>query len=273
MKIIFLIICFFTLFLIYVYSENKLLIIKKYKITISKNKKQCLRVVQISDIHKKKNHRKIVSKTRQLKPDIIFLTGDIVSRNEKGLLYFTYLMSELSKICPVYACVGNHELDLPSEIHKNYKDIMAKNNVNYLENKQIVFEKNGMTLKIAGASLKMSIYKNQNGGYSNLDKLTAEELEADLGKKDEPTILLAHNPLCADAYEQWGAELVFSGHIHGGAVRLPFIGGILSPERKFFPKYSKGVYEIGETKMVVSGGIGKLRIFNPPEIVFCEIDF
>lgn len=83
--------------------------------------------------------------------------------------------------------------------------------------------------------------------------------------------MLAHNPLCAKAYSQWGADIVFCGHIHGGAVRLPLLGGLLSPERKFLPEYSKGIYHIGKTEMIVSGGIGKPRLFNPPEIVFCEL--
>lgn len=58
-----------------------------------------------------------------------------------------------------------------------------------------------------------------------------------------------------------------SGHIHGGIIRLPIVGGILSPERKFFPKYSLGEYKKGKTHMIVSAGIGKFRLFNPSEVV------
>lgn len=79
------------------------------------------------------------------------------------------------------------------------------------------------------------------------------------------TVLLAHNPLLLDSYTGWGADLVLCGHVHGGLVRLPFLGGVLSPERKFFPKYDKGLYEKDGTKMYVSGGIGKPRLCNPPE--------
>ena len=73
-------------------------------------------------------------------------------------------------------------------------------------------------------------------------------------------------PLLLDSYAGWGADLVLCGHVHGGLVRLPFLGGVLSPERKFFPKYDKGLYEKDGTKMYVSGGIGKPRLCNPPEI-------
>ena len=78
--------------------------------------------------------------------------------------------------------------------------------------------------------------------------------------------MLAHNPLLLDSYADWGADLVLCGHMHGGLIRLPFVGGMLSPERRFFPRYDKGLYQKKNTKMYVSGGIGKLRLGNPPEI-------
>ena len=83
-------------------------------------------------------------------------------------------------------------------------------------------------------------------------------------------MLLAHNPLFAEAYSQWGADMTFSGHVHGGAVRI-FGKGVLSPERKFFPKYTKGVYTVGNMKLLVTSGIGKLRLFNPAEMVVYKI--
>lgn len=273
MEFIFLILCFLILFLIYVYAENKLLIINRYYVEsgLKKNGKK-LRIVQISDIHKKRCERQIVSKVRQLNPDVVFLTGDVVSRNENDFSHMEYLIKSLSEVCPVYACAGNHELDLSKQQRETYMGIMNKYGVNYLEDKQLFFEKEGIGLKIAGTALKRGVYKNPDGRYSNLENITADELEDGLGKKDGYTILLAHNPLCCDAYEQWGADIVFCGHVHGGIVNLPVIGGVLSPERKFFPKYSKGLYKKGKMQMIVSGGIGKLRVFNPSEIIVCEIN-
>ena len=84
-------------------------------------------------------------------------------------------------------------------------------------------------------------------------------------------ILLAHNPNYFPVYARWGADLTFSGHIHGGMIRLPLVGGLLSPETLLFPKYDGGSYQIDDKTMILSRGLGRgsmgLRLFNPPEIV------
>ena len=94
-----------------------------------------------------------------------------------------------------------------------------------------------------------------------------------VGSPDRSSVcfLLAHDPLPFKAYAGWGADVTFSGHIHGGVIRLPFIGGLLSPERKFFPKYSKGLYHIGRSKLVVSAGLGKFRLNNPSQLLLITL--
>ena len=89
--------------------------------------------------------------------------------------------------------------------------------------------------------------------------------------KNKFNILLAHNPLFIDDYSRWGADLVLSGHMHGGIIRIPIIGvGIASPEKDYFPKYDAGEFKVGNTTMIVNRGIGAsssgLRVFNKPEI-------
>ena len=88
-------------------------------------------------------------------------------------------------------------------------------------------------------------------------------------------ILLSHSPFDFEVFAEWGADLVLSGHVHGGLIRLPFIGGVLSPERTFFPKYDSGEYSIEDSTMIVSRGLGNgtinLRVFNNPEICVIEL--
>lgn len=102
--------------------------------------------------------------------------------------------------------------------------------------------------------------------------VTSEDIEALLGRPDADSfrILLAHKPDFFEAYAGWGADLVLSGHVHGGMVRLPLLGGIVSPAPGLFPKYSKGMYRDGKSTMIVSCGTGMhtlpLRFLNPAEV-------
>ena len=88
--------------------------------------------------------------------------------------------------------------------------------------------------------------------------------------------MIAHNPTFMDTYLKWGADLVTSGHLHGGVVRIPFVGGIISPQFVLFPKYSGEMKSVGEATAVVSKGIGihtiKVRLLNPAEIVVMHIN-
>ena len=90
-------------------------------------------------------------------------------------------------------------------------------------------------------------------------------------RKSQYNILLAHNPLIFEEYAKYNVNLIFSGHVHGGMIRLPIIGAILSPERKFFPKYNNGIYRVKDKIMIVSRGLGHsrpgIRIKNKPELI------
>ena len=84
-------------------------------------------------------------------------------------------------------------------------------------------------------------------------------------------ILLAHNPAYMNAYKGWGADLILSGHLHGGVMRLPGIGGVITPQAFLFPKYSGEMTKEGEQTIIVSRGLGthtiNIRLFNQPEVV------
>ena len=102
--------------------------------------------------------------------------------------------------------------------------------------------------------------------------LPAEAVEELVIKNPENTILLAHFP---DHFPEYKAlsPLVVSGHNHGGIIRLPFIGGFISPQL-YIPKYTRGCYTEDNSTMVVSAGIGShslpARLFNRVE--YCVIN-
>ncbi len=189
-----------------------------------------------------------------------------MSRDERNFTETGIFCSSISSIAPVYLSLGNHELDLPDRVRDTYLETLRSAGVTVLRNETACITGDGDKLYIAGADLHTSVYHSDDFQYGKLNSYEHGELTKDLGVRKGCTLLLAHNPLIFDAYAQWKADAVFSGHVHGGAVRLPFIGGVLSPERRFFPKYSKGRYVKNGTVMQVSAGLGKLRFLNPPEI-------
>ena len=101
-------------------------------------------------------------------------------------------------------------------------------------------------------------------GYA--DQKTPEELAAEVEAAcpDAFWLLLAHrNNLFAERYSRLGADLVISGHGHGGIIRLPFTDGLISVERTLFPSYTAGFYEVESNDLFVSRGLGELRTQLP----------
>lgn len=99
-----------------------------------------------------------------------------------------------------------------------------------------------------------------------------DQISQILGEADKENyrILLTHNPLYAETYARWGADLTLAGHVHGGMIRLPRVGGVLSPERTLFPKYAGGQYDVLGSTLIANRGLGNgnygIRLFNQPEI-------
>ena len=258
----------FVLFLIYAAIEN-LVILRVRRENFGGN----IRIVHISDLHKRRfgsENSRLCRLVESEKPDMIFITGDFVSRTQTDLATARITLEKLCRIAPVYIIFGNHEQKLQPEVQKEFISMVRRTDAHLLMNDTVTAEKDGRKLIIAGLLESHETYK-KNDCYRDLEKITSEDMEGYLGKCPEgEVILLAHNPLFGEVYAEWGAEYVMSGHVHGGSVRL-FGIALLSPERTFFPKYSKGVYEIGGTKLLVSAGLGKIRLFDPPEIVVYDI--
>lgn len=229
--------------------------------------------LHLSDLHKKtfgKDCEKLFASLPKDNIDGIFFTGDLISRSEREISHKIAFMKRLCEIAPVYFVGGNHEADVP-EIYESLCERLKEIGVVVLRNQSVSFEKGEKSITITGLEPEGRFFKNQNGNYKNLPKITEDYLFEKLGYKENNfTILLAHSPFAFEEYDKWGAELVLSGHVHGGVMRLPILGGILSPERKFFPKYSAGMFKKNNATMVVSRGLGKFRIFNPSQIVIIK---
>ena len=141
-----------------------------------------------------------------------------------------------------------------------------------MENSTEEIEVDGCKVAIHGLEIPREAYKK-------FRKVHLEDsfLESSIGKakKECYNILIAHNPIFMDKYLKWGADLVVSGHLHGGVARIPGFRGVITPQGGLFPKYSGELTNEGEAHVVVSKGIGihtiKIRFLNPAEIVVMHI--
>ena len=135
-------------------------------------------------------------------------------------------------------------------------------------------EKNGEIITLTGFDDAMFY---GSGELSEREIVFAEKLKELAANKGEGFgILLSHRPDLIDIYADCGFDLAFTGHAHGGQIRLPFVGGILTPNQGFFPEYDAGEFKKDGLTMIVSRGLGNslfpFRIFNRPEIIVCELE-
>lgn len=238
------------------------------------------KILQLSDLHNfsfGKNNNRLLKEIEEINPDIIVMTGDMVNSNSKKYDVFYSLAENISKKYTVYYIMGNHEMRLTKKQQKDIFSKLKSFGINVLDNDQTIISKGTETIKLYGLHQPITSYKNALKNDNETD-FTLEQLKQTLPNinSENFNILLSHSPFDFETFEKWGADLVLSGHVHGGLIRLPFIGGILSPERTLFPKYDAGEFSINNSKMIVNRGLGNgtinLRFFNNPEVCVIKLE-
>jgi predicted MPP superfamily phosphohydrolase len=220
------------------------------------------RIVQLSDIHDKqfgKNDSVLLDAVKKADPDIIVVTGDLL--DERGSIDdILPLAEELPKIAPTYYITGNHEWS--AKIVDSLTDTLEANGVTCLKNDYVDIQKGGEHIVLAGIH-------DPNG---RADQKTPETLASEIqeAEGDPFWILLAHRNTLYETYGNLGADLLITGHAHGGLIRLPFTDGLISPNHTLFPKWTSGFYYNYPTPMFVSRGLGNVyptfRILNAPQL-------
>lgn len=259
------------------YVDNILIEVSKYEIKDNKIPKMFneFKIVQLSDFHSygfKKDSLKLIEKIHEEAPDIIVMTGDMVNKYDTKFEKFLNLAETLSNEYKIYYIVGNHEIRLKKEDLEYVLNKLSEFGIKILNDEKISIARKSDKINIYGLHIPLLYYKIINRP-DNVDEVISKVLKR--CKKEEFNILLAHNPLFFEKYSKYNVDLTLSGHVHGGMIRLPFLGAILSPERKFFPKYSGGIYEINSKRLVVSRGLGHskrgLRLFNKRNLVSIKL--
>ena len=254
--------------------------ITHYNITSDKLKelKKPRNILFLTDLHNNsygKDNVKLLQAIREQNPDMILIGGDMLI-GEKGRSFEVAIsfITKLVAICPVYYANGNHEQrmklfpDLYGEGYVEYKERLQKAGVQFLQNEHADLTWDDISVQIYGLEVPYINYHKFK--KTTLSKDTLQELlgEADRSKYQ---ILLAHNPVYMETYKKWGADLILCGHLHGGIVRVPGLGGVISPQFQLFPKHSGELTKEGEQTMVVSKGLGthtiKIRFLNIAEVI------
>ncbi|HIR14713.1 MAG TPA: metallophosphoesterase [Candidatus Choladousia intestinavium] len=239
-------------------------------------------IVFLSDLHNAgygEGNGRLLAEIRNQSPQAVFVAGDMVTAEENvGMNQALSLLDGLTKQYPVFYANGNHECRLKNhpekygDLYEKYSASIKSLGVHLLENACEKIELERMSLAVWGYELPSEYFKR--GG---LKELKADQIRETLG---EPlpecfNLLLAHHPEYFPVYAKWGADLTLSGHLHGGIVRLPGVGGVISPRFGLFPAFDRGLYARNEKRMIVSAGLGThtipIRINNPPELVVIDI--
>ena len=228
------------------------------------------RIAVIADLHSTEfgeNNDRLFSAIAAEQPDYIFLTGDLTDRF-RGLPegYAEAVADGLTAIAPTYYVTGNHEWALGGV--RDLKAALGERGMTVLSNQFLTLERGGDTIVLSGI--------DDPNGYA--DQKTPEELATEIyaAHGDPFWLLLAHrNDRFAEQYSLLGADLVVSGHAHGGIIRLPFTDGLISHDMTWFPDYTAGLYGKNSSALFVTRGLGNsgpsFRLFNRPEVAILTL--
>ena len=270
---------FMVFFLCVMAYDCNRFVVTEYEIRSGKLPRACT-LVLLSDLHGKsygRDSKVLLNKIDENAPDIILAAGDIITADKSSRYKkAAALLERLADKYPLYYGLGNHEARLREDIQEfgnlycDYEKRLHEAGIEPLINEAILLTTKN--IRVLGLDIGKDCYRK-------FRKFPVERayLVSLLGspREDMFQILIAHNPDYFEEYEAWGADLVVSGHVHGGLMRLPYIGGIISPRLTLFPEYDGGIYTKGKCSMVVGRGLGThtlpIRIFNPGELVVIHL--
>lgn len=222
------------------------------------------KIAVVSDLHGKEfgpDNEKLLQMLRSAAPDLIAVTGDLCDERS-GSAFVPQLLDALTDIAPTCYVTGNHEW--ASGVMPELRAMLEDSHAVYLCNTWQSFEKNGEVIVLAGVE--------DPNGYA--DQPAPAEVAAGV-PQDSFWILLAHRNNEYPTYGTLGADLILSGHAHGGLVRLPGTDGLFGPGAEFLPKWTSGFYTDYPSPLFVSRGLGNSvpipRIFNRPELAIITL--
>ena len=242
-------------------------------------------IVFLSDLHDNQfgyKNKDLLNAIDRIRPDLILIGGDMmICKGRKNIQTAVELICSLSKKYRVCCGNGNHETRMKRKTqiygkqYEEYVRTLRSCGVIYLEDEKVTLplkKIDNSKITVSSVDLDRCYYKK-----FRTPAMDVEYLNRKLGKADSrhPQILLLHSPLYFKTAAEWGSDLVLSGHFHGGTIRLPLLGALMSPQLQIFPKYAEGNFAEYGSQMIVSRGLGthsiNIRINNRPQLVVIAI--
>lgn len=239
-------------------------------------------LVFLSDLHDNtfgEKNEKLLKEIKRIHPDAVLIGGDtmVTKPGRADLSRTKELLQGISRLsCPVFYANGNHEQRMQRDrgvygsMYDEFRKLLEEYQVNYLQNKTVQWRD---YIAVSGVDIAWKYYQDFHP-----DSMVPSYLARRLGKAESERfqILLAHSPLFFDAYAGWGADLSLAGHFHGGTIRLPGLGGVMTPQYQFFHPFCGGVFEQNGRWMLVSRGLGthsiNIRIGNRPQLAVIRLE-
>ena len=240
---------------------------------ISEKVSRNIRFAVISDLHNREygdDNEELISDLRALKPDLILFLGDMVIREEDDYRPMLNLVSALTEIAPCYGVLGNHESErMYYGSDKTLPEAFESAGLKLLRNSLEAVEVGGESVQLIGVEGTAYGFETY-GGRDFMEK--AEIIPSSY------SVLMTHIPILFEtALSGYDFDLGLAGHVHGGIVRIPFLGGLFSDEEGFFPKFSAGAYTLERQQtLIISAGLGDSkpfppRINNTPELLVIDV--
>lgn len=235
--------------------------------------------VFLTDMHNQEfgpGNRDLLAAIHGVKPDVILAGGDMMTcKGKQNIEPAVALIKALAERYPVYHGYGNHEsrMDRQRSIYEDqydrYIEVLKARGVVFLRNEAA---EDAMGVHIAGLELEDRYFRKFGGVH-----MPEGYLEQKLGRASESgyQILLAHSPCYWREYAHWGADLTLAGHFHGGTIRIPVLGGVMTPQFQFFSPWCAGTFKKNGRWMLVGRGLGthsiRIRINNRPQLLVIRL--
>ena len=238
-----------------------------------------VKFVVLTDLHDQKYEKDNADLLKAIdaeKPDAVLVAGDMLTPLDDREKTAESFLGRLAEKYRIYYGLGNHEAKMKwnrekfGNLYETYLEELGEHGIKVLVNDYLQMEE--APIRIYGLDIAEIYYRR----FKQVP-MADDYLDRKLGQADGEfyNSLLAHNPMYFENYAKWHPDLVLSGHVHGGLVRLPFLGGVIAPNLHLFPKYDGGMFKKGDSSMVVSRGLGihsiEFRMWNPAEVVVIEI--